>query len=119
MRLYYKTNTSAAQKIIVEGFPANEAESICLTELTGIWLTDILFNLNEDLSDVKVLAVDIDLSEAELKNYEVTVDDTPFQEYLFPVKVINDKGYIQIVQEKAEKELAYLEYLDSALLEEI
>jgi len=119
MRLYYRTNASTAQDIITEGFPVNETESIYLTELTGIWLTDIVFNVNEDLSDMKVLAIDIDLSEDELESYEVTAYSTPYKEYLFPVKVINDKGFMQIMKEKAEKEVAYLDYLDISLMEEV
>ena len=119
MRLYYRTTSGTAQNIITEGFPVNETESIYLTELTGIWLTDILFNVNEDLSDMKVLAIDIDLSEDELEGYEVITYSTPYKEYLFPVKMINEKGYMQIMKEKAEKEVAYIEYLDIALTEEV
>jgi hypothetical protein len=102
-----------------DGFADNIAQDINVTELAGIWLTDMLFNVNEDLSDMKVLAIDIDLSEEEMAKYEVTVDSIPYREYLFPVELIKDKGSLQVMKDKAEKETAYYDYVDSMLAEKI
>ncbi|ACV63586.1 hypothetical protein Dtox_2821 [Desulfofarcimen acetoxidans DSM 771] len=119
MRFYYRATSDMVQSIMSDGFADNIAQDINVTELAGIWLTDMLFNVNEDLSDMKVLAIDIDLSEEEMAKYEVTVDSIPYREYLFPVELIKDKGSLQVMKDKAEKETAYYDYVDSMLAEKI
>ncbi|WP_066639552.1 hypothetical protein [Desulfolucanica intricata] len=112
MRLYFRTTSNAADIILREGFK-NCSENINLMELAGIWLHDIMLNFNENLSKKVLLAVDLDIADDELTGYVVKDDDIPYAEYLVPVDIINKKGIIQVVRDKAEKELAYLDYLDN------
>ncbi len=95
--LYHRTTVKNANRILAHGF--KDATGTYLTEqewsgvppqkFTGVWLSDQLLDINEGVPGDVVFVVTLDLSEAELDQYEWVEEGKPYREWLVPAELVN------------------------------
>ena len=98
MRLYHRTSKRAAHAILVQGF--RDAWGYYLTDYLwhGVWLSDVPLDEYEgtERGDT-LLAVDLDVPEADLAQYAWVDFGKPYRTFLLPAEVINRRGAIHRV----------------------
>jgi hypothetical protein len=99
MRLYHRTSSDVAARIVSEGFIDGVGTYMTESAFRGVWLSDRPLDCNEGAWGDTVLAVTLNLPQALLDNYEWVEEGKPFREWLIPAAKINGNATIEIVDE--------------------
>lgn len=100
MRLYHRTTRVAAHAILAHGF--RDAWSYYLTDRLwyGVWLSEVPLDANHNAGGDILLAVDLDIPDAELAEYAWADLTKPYREFLLPAEFIKQHGTLRIVEEE-------------------
>ena len=93
MRLFHRTRRANAAAILREGF-RNGRDSYMLdgVELEGVFFSDRPLGPNEGAFGDVVLAVDLELSEAEISQAELQESGKPYREFVLRAARVNRSG---------------------------
>jgi len=97
MRLFHSTTPEAARAILAVGF--RDGRERCLTDdfYEGVWLSDTPLDENEGCKGHFVLAVELDVPESALTDYEWVKEDwIGYREWLIPAEYVNAHATVTI-----------------------
>ena len=89
MRLYHRTTHDAAQGILRDGFRNGAGRYMTDQEWQGVWLSDVPIDPHGGPSGDMLLAVDLNLSEKAIAEYEWKEAGKGYREWLIPAELIN------------------------------
>lgn len=101
MRLFHSTTAVAAASILTVGFRDTTFTYLTGRLWTGVWLSDRPLDGNEGAAIGALLAVDLDLADDELAEFEWVEDGKPYREWLVPAEVINRRAAISLADEES------------------
>lgn len=96
--LYHRTTQAAALRILESGFRDLTGTHPALGGWTGVWLADHLPRNARNARGRALLIVAMDMSMAQLADYERVVDDQPGRLFLLPAEIVNVQGRIRRIE---------------------
>lgn len=101
MNLYHRT--FAADAIFREGFRDGTGRYLTPEVWSGVWLSDIALDSNEDAGGDTLLVIEI--PEDVVAEYEWVEEDKLYREFLVPAGVVNKYGPPRVVSPEEEEGL--------------
>ena len=109
MRLYQRTTRAAARAIIAYGFRNSWGYYLTDRLWYGVWLSDRPLASsdrplasNEDAGGDTLLAVELDVPDAELAEYAWVDVTKPYREFLLPADLLNDRATVHVVEQEEQ-----------------
>jgi hypothetical protein len=100
LTVFHRTTKDAAAKILQGGFRDITSRYLTDREWSGVWVSDRPLDNSEGASGEALLQIDI--AEDLLAAFEWVEESKPYREWLVPAAVLNDAGFVRLLDESAD-----------------
>jgi hypothetical protein len=98
MKLFHRAYAKDADRILRSGFKDGTGNYMTEHQHSGVWLSDVPLDANEGAFGDTLLAVELNLSEEELRKFEWVEEGKGYREWLIPAALINANASIRTVE---------------------
>lgn len=99
MRLFHRCYAEDADAILQAGFKDGTGTYMTKHEYSGVWLSNVPLDANEGAFGDTLLAVELNLTDEELRKYEWVEEGKGYREWLIPAALVNCRSRIRIEEE--------------------
>jgi hypothetical protein len=96
---YHRTNGITAREIIDGGFSDTSGYFLNNRIWTGVWLSSIPVDGEQDAEEDSFLMVKLDIDERELSRWEWMAEGRSYREWLVPAAIVNRCAAVEMVQQ--------------------
>jgi hypothetical protein len=97
--LYHRTTAARWRRIRAVGFRDGRGHYGLDVEVSGVWLSDRPLDFNSGAEGDVLLRVEMTITRAQLRRYEVQQPGQSYREYLFPAAFLNANAKPRRTQE--------------------
>jgi hypothetical protein len=102
MLLYHRTSAAGADVILRSGFKDATGAYVMGREWSGVWVSDRPLDESEGARSRHLLVVRLNVTEAELADYEWVEEGKGCRESLVPAALLNAKGSVALDDGRAQ-----------------
>jgi len=99
MKFFHRANAKDADAILRSGFRDGAGYYMTPHRYSGVWLSDVPLDANEGAFGDTLLAVELKLTEDQLRKFEWFEEGKGYREWLIPAALINANATIRIIED--------------------